>query len=155
MGKAFLYIVAAGAVLGLIPAHRHAAPPISQTAAGPVLETVLERHSNGHFFVDATVNGQLVHFLVDTGATDVALTAEDAERVGIGFSSDEFVEVGQGAAGPVRGKRVNVASISIEGKEARNLPGVVIEGGDMSLLGQAYLSRLNSVTMAGEYMTLR
>ena len=41
------------------------------------------------------------------------------------------------------------------GAEAADVEGVVIEGGDMSLLGQAYLSRLNSVTIAGDSMTLR
>ena len=62
-------------------------------------EVVIERKSDGHFYADAMVNGQLVRFLVDTGATGVALTAKDARHVGIFFSPGEFTVVGKGASG--------------------------------------------------------
>src|SRR3712207_8230944 len=49
------------------------------------------------FYANVEVNGQLVRFLVDTGATGVALTEADAERIGLQFDRGEYEEVGMGA----------------------------------------------------------
>src|ERR671913_1996463 len=70
------------------------------TPSEPRKVTELERSSSGHFYTHAKVNGQLVRFLVDTGATGVALTVADAERVGIDVNPASFEIVGEGAAGP-------------------------------------------------------
>ena len=115
----------------------------------------MERSPSGHFYVHANVNGQLVHFIVDTGATTVALTEADAERVGIKFDPDNFDVIGSGASGAVSGAEIQIASVELDGKEVNNIRGVVIEGGEMSLLGQSYLSQLNNVQMSGDTMILR
>jgi len=117
-------------------------------------ETLLKRQDDGHFYADVEVNGQLVHFLIDTGATGVALTEEDARRVGLVFSPGEFEPVGMGAGGPIRGKVVTIDRVSLDGKEARDVHGAILQGATMSLLGQAYLSKLGSVEMSGDYMRL-
>ena len=70
------------------------------------------RQPNGHFYVDGTVNGQSVRFLIDTGATSVALTADDASRIGLQFSPAEFQQIGYGASGPVMGKQVTLTSVA-------------------------------------------
>src|SRR5688572_3277111 len=102
MLKPILAMVAVGTVIGLAwPTGRATEAPAAGTADAQRRETVLERERNGHFYVNAKVNGELVRFIVDTGASGVALTAEDAERVGIAFSPAEFGYVGEGAAGPV------------------------------------------------------
>jgi aspartyl protease family protein len=85
----------------------------------------------------------------------VALTIEDARRLGVPFTPGEFQVVGTGASGEVRGQLVTLDRISIEGKEVRNVRGAVLEGLEISLLGQSYLSRLGGVEMSGDYMTLR
>lgn len=121
----------------------------------PRRDTELRRENNGHFYVHAKVNGQLVRFVVDTGATIVALTEEDAERVGLKVNPATYQIVGEGAGGAVRGQVVTLGSIEVEGKLVNDVEGVVLEGGSMSLLGQAYLSRLTEVKMSGEYMVLR
>jgi len=121
----------------------------------PAHETVLERQSSGHFYTDALVNGQAVHFIVDTGASTVALTEEDARRVGIPFSPSEFEYVGQGAGGPVRGKIIYLDQIDVDGKVVTHVRGAILQGGDMSLLGQSYLSRISGVQMNGDSMVLR
>jgi aspartyl protease family protein len=166
--KAFLVMIALGALIGLsLPVHRHAAvapaaPTFSSTApraAGgePQLmgETRLERMPNGHFYADAMVDGQPVRLVVDTGASSVALSEADAQRIGIPFSPAEFQVIGSGASGPVRGKLVHLDSVAVDGKEVRGVRGAVIEGLDVSLLGQTYLSRIGSVQMSGDSMTLR
>ena len=117
--------------------------------------TTLDRAANGHFFADAQVNGQTVHFLVDTGASGVALTIEDARRAGLQFSSNEFTSVGSGASGEVRGKLVSLDRVSLGGREVSNVSGVILEGGEMSLLGQSFLSQMGTIEISGDRMTIR
>jgi aspartyl protease family protein len=165
--KAFLVMIALGALIGLsLPVHRHAPAAIAGAASSPAPrpaagepqlmgETKLERMPNGHFYADAMVDGQPVRLVVDTGASSVALSEADAQRIGIPFSPGEFEVIGSGASGPVRGKIVHFDTVSVDGKEVRGVRGAVIEGLDVSLLGQTYLSRIGSVQMSGDSMTLR
>ena len=67
----------------------------------------------------------------------------------------EFTVIGEGASGLVRGKDVMLKSVEIEGKRVENVRGVVLEGSRLSLLGQAYLSRMGEVEMSGDYMVLK
>jgi aspartyl protease family protein len=171
MEKSFLFVVALGAAIGLLlPSGRHAAPAAPHPAAArpaaaasspaestPIMavETKLDRMPNGHFYADAAVNGQPVRVVVDTGASTVALTVADAQRIGVPFSPSEFSVIGSGASGPVRGQAVTLDNVAVDGKEVRGVRAVVLEGLDVSLLGQTYLSRISSVQMSGETMTLR
>src|SRR4051794_31279027 len=119
MEKSFLFVVALGAAIGLLLPSGHRAPPAPSApapaaarpaaaatapAAEPVplmaVETRLERMPNGHFYANAAVNGQPVRVVVDTGATTVALTVDDARRIGVPFSPNEFAVIGTGASGP-------------------------------------------------------
>jgi aspartyl protease family protein len=113
------------------------------------------REGNGHFYAHAKVNGELVRFVADTGASSVALTVADAERLGIPIKPATFEVVGEGASGPVRGERVMLDSVDIEGKRVENVRAVVLEGSRLSLLGQSYLSRMGEVQMKGDYMILK
>ena len=155
MQKLVVAFVAAGLVIGLAWPTGQAAETPAAASDGARRETVLQREGNGHFYVHAKVNGELVRFIVDTGASGVALTAEDAQRVGIAFSPGEFDYVGEGAAGPVRGKLVTINEIDIDGKRVENVSGAVLEGSNLSLLGQSYLTRMGEVQMRGDYMVLR
>jgi len=170
--KSLLFVIAVGAGIGfMLPSGKSSAPapaaapaPAPAAASGPAppaaasgnpRETLLERSEGGHFYVDAEVNGQLAHFVIDTGATSVALTVDDARRLGVPFSPGEFSVVGTGASGPVRGQRVTLDRVSVDGKEVRSVRGAVLEGLDISLLGQSYLSRISSVEMSGDHMRLK
>jgi aspartyl protease family protein len=117
--------------------------------------TTLERGPGGHFYADAQVNGMSVHFLVDTGASGVALTVADAQRVGLQFSPSEFTAVGRGASGEVRGKLITLDRVTLNGRTVENVSGAIIEGGDTSLLGQSFLTRMGTLEMSGERMTIR
>lgn len=161
MSKPLILVVILGAAVGfMIPTGGEDEAPAARaadTARGPLIpvETRIRRSANGHFFVTAEVNGQPVRFVVDTGATGVALTEEDAKRAGVSFDPASFEHVGQGAAGPIQGQRVNLASVVLDGKERLHVSGAVLQGSDISLLGQSYLSRLRSVEMRGDEMILR
>ena len=155
--KAFLFVVAVGAIIGYSLPSGGSAPAAqpARTSPAEAKETLVERSPLGHFYVDAEVNGELVHFVVDTGASVVALTEKDAARVGIPFSPSEFTVVGTGASGAVTGKAIEIDRIALDGKEARKVRGAILRGSEMSLLGQSYLGRLSSVEMSGDYMRLR
>jgi aspartyl protease family protein len=166
-------VILVGAGLGLLlPAERAepaAAQPVAQlsvSAPAPAApsakpttqwraETRLTPGPGGHFHTTALVNGQPVDFIVDTGATTIALTIEDARRIGLAVEPSTFTEVGVGAGGPVRGQEVTIDSVSVDGREVRTLRGVVLEGLQDSLLGQSYLTRIGEVRMSGGVMILR
>jgi aspartyl protease family protein len=116
---------------------------------------MLERAADGHFYAEAQVNGMPVTFLVDTGASGIALTREDARRAGIAVSAGEGEVVGSGASGEVRGEFVTLERVGLGIKEARNMNAAVLYGGDQSLLGQSFLSQFGSVSIEGDTMVLR
>jgi aspartyl protease family protein len=154
--KAFLGMLGAGAMIGLLlpTAHRSNEPLAASVSSSGAHQTLLERSSSGHFYVDGDVNDSLVHFVVDTGADTVALTVNDARRIGIDFSEAEFQPIGRSASGTIMGKEVMLDSISIDGKSVQQVRALICSGLDVSLLGQTYLSRIGTVQMNGDYMTL-
>ena len=79
------------------PLCRHGEPGLFESA--PYKETRLQRKRDGHFYVTAYVEGTPVSFVVDTGATTVALTQEAARAVGLQFSPSEFEPVARTANG--------------------------------------------------------
>jgi aspartyl protease family protein len=153
--KIFFLVVAAGAGLGLMWPSAQAPSRAVAAADGAPPETLIKRRGNGHFYVDGEVNGEIVNFMVDTGAFGVALPVETARRLNIPFDESEFEIIGSGASGAVRGKAITLAKVSVDGKVVRNVEGAIAEGLDQPLLGQTYLSRLSSVEMSGDYMRLQ
>ena len=154
--KALFVMIAAGVAIGLAwPTGAPQAETEAASASGERRETTLERERNGHFYTYADVNGEPVRFVVDTGASFVALTVKDAKRLGIPFSPAEFEIIGEGASGLVRGKIVQLDSVEIDGKRVTNVKAAILEGSRLSLLGQSYLSRMGEVQMRGDYMVLR
>lgn len=117
-------------------------------------ETVLTREADGHYYAQAEVNSAQIRFVVDTGASTIALTQDDARRAGIPFDSN-FVSVGSGASGDVYGAPITIDTISVDGHQAQGLSGVVLRDADRSLLGMSFLSRFGSVRMEGEQMILK
>jgi aspartyl protease family protein len=155
--KAFIFVIALGLLVGLAwPSNRASAPvapAVAASADDAPRETVLERSEGGHFYANVEVNGELVRFLVDTGASGVALTEADAERIGLDFDRGAYEQVGMGASGPVRGTFVTLDKVSLDGKAAHGVEGAILEGSDISLLGQNYLGRF-SVEMRGDTMRI-
>lgn len=124
----------------------------SSTGSGQLF---LERNATGQFATDVSVNGQWAPFVVDTGADMVALTIDDARRLGVQFDQANFYTVGSGASGAVRGQNVIIDRIEIAGHTLDNVPAAVLEGLDQNLLGQTVLKRLNGVELTGDRMVLR
>jgi aspartyl protease family protein len=113
----------------------------------------LAREADGHFYADVAVNQSQVRFMVDTGATAVALTGDDARAIGLNWSADELQAVGRGASGDVVGKQVIIDRMQIGNVQANNVRAVIIpQGLDVSLLGQTFLARVDSVNIRDNKM---
>jgi aspartyl protease family protein len=128
-------------------AYRRAAPASDRAqvtlAAGP----------GGHFIGEGAVNGQPIRFLVDTGATAVALPASFAQRAGIDFRKGE-PGLSNTANGLVPVYRVSLATVKLGGIELNSVDAVVFEAGlDTALLGMSFLNRVD-MRREGETMTL-
>jgi aspartyl protease family protein len=132
------------------PAQVQAAEPAEGSPA-QVVKAV-----DGHYWAEAAVNGHEVKFLIDTGATAVSLTTDDARRLGIdpaGLNYDARVIT---ASGPARAARIKLDSISVAGAQVRDVDALVIETGlQTSLLGMTYLGRLSQFEATQTGMILR
>ena len=115
----------------------------------------LQRDSDGHFYADVQVNGATIRALVDTGATQIALTRADASSAGVGISIGMPEVVGEGAGGAVHGEIVRLERVALGHKSAEAVHAVVLDGGGMSLLGQSFLSKFDSVEIRGDTMVLK
>lgn len=137
---------------GLNPAAPLAA---SQTGEAPGA-VELRRRSDGHFAANALVNGRPVRFLVDTGATSVALTLADAKRAGVDVDALRYTVRHSTANGTNWGAPVRLERIAVGDVEVRNVRASVLqEGLDTSLLGMSFLNRLESYEVRGGVMVLR
>ena len=131
------------------------APAQRMAQASESGSVTLRRSPDGHFYADATVNGSPVRFLVDTGASGIALSRADAVKAAIQLSPDMVDVVGRGASGDIRGEYVRVDRVELGNESVEGLVAAVLEGGDQSLLGQSFLKRFDSVEIEGDIMTLR
>ena len=113
----------------------------------------LEREPDGHFYAEAQVNGARVRFLIDTGATMVVLTEEDAQRAGIALGLDR--ETVMGVGGPVEMIPVTIDRIAVGSLSANQLPAAVAPDLPVSLLGQSFLAQIGTVEISGDRMVLR
>lgn len=118
-------------------------------------EVALKRERDGHFYADVSVDGRSINMLVDTGASVIALTGEDANALGLFWEESEVATVAQGANGPVKGVNVTLPRVSLGGFEASNVRALIVpEGLGISLLGQSFLASVNKVEIAGDRMVM-
>lgn len=116
-------------------------------------QVTLSADPRGHFITEGAINGNPVRFLVDTGATSIALPARDAERLGVDYRKGPR-GMTQTANGPVAVYRVSLERVRLGGIELRVVEAVVIEQGlDIALLGMSFLNRVE-MKREGQTMTL-
>ena len=121
----------------------------------PAGETVLSRHADGHFYANVEVDDSEIRFLIDTGASTIALTAADAEAIGLSWSDDELQRVGRGVGGEVFGKPVVLRTVQLGDLTAENVSAVIIPNGlHVSLLGQSFLSKAARVQIENGTMVI-
>lgn len=112
--------------------------------------------ADGHFWAEAKVDGRAVRFLIDTGATAVALSQTDAKRLGIDTRALDYSYKVMTASGETRAASVKLASVSVAGAQVRDVEALVVEKGlETSLLGMSYLGRLSSFQATPRALVLR
>jgi aspartyl protease family protein len=117
----------------------------------------LRMSENGHFKSDARINGTSVRVVVDTGASTVALSYEDARRVGLRPDDMAFEVPVSTANGVVAAALVKIDRIEVGGILVERVDGMVLPKGALagSLLGMSFLSRLDSFEVRDGVLHLR
>ncbi len=148
-----LIFVALIAGAGLWDDLRREVLPHQQVVSATRIDVPLGR--DGHFHLVAEVNGVPVRFVVDTGASLLALRERDAERVGIDLDALAFAGQARTANGVVETAAVRLDRIAVGEIEDTGVPAVVIRGDlHRSLMGMDYLRRCARVGFEGDVLVL-
>jgi aspartyl protease family protein len=117
---------------------------------------VLTAAEDGHFYVLGSVSGTRVRFLIDTGASQIVLSPSDAARIGLDPGALRFTRSYETANGIGRGATATLDNLAIGPVELTDVP-VAVNEAEMStsLLGMAFLNRLESFQIQGRRMVLR
>ena len=125
----------------------------SGRGAGQSNKIVLTAGTGGHFMTQGQINGKTVQFMVDTGATAVSMTADEAERLGVDYKSGQRIQLST-ANGVVAGWRTTLNSVRVGDVEIFNVAAIVAAR-DMPflLLGNSFLTRFQMIR-ENDQMTL-
>jgi aspartyl protease family protein len=120
-------------------------------------ELVLQAGADGHFYAHASVDGVSVRFLVDTGASSIALSAADARRIGFDPAALDYLLPVTTANGEALAARVTLDEIRLGSIALTRVPAAVMPPGALatSLLGMAFLERLSGFEITGDRLVLR
>jgi aspartyl protease family protein len=122
----------------------------------PGLEHVIEADPSGHYVIDAMVNGAPVTFLIDTGASEIVLTLDDARRIGIEPRTLAFTQRFATANGEVRAAPVVLREIRVGQFRLLDVEASVNEAPlPLSLLGMSFLEQLGGYEVDRGRLILR
>jgi len=129
-------------------------PSRGQELSGGEME--FRRGEDGHFYIDAAVNNRPVRFLVDTGASEIVLSPQDAERIGFRRNILKFDRQYETANGLGWGAAVTLRSIEVGGIRFHDIAASVNDAPmSDSLLGMTFLDRLTGYEVRGDSLILR
>lgn len=113
-------------------------------------EVRVPRDAQGHYYVGGDINGHGVEFMVDTGATMIAMNSIDADRLGLPWQ-DQPRSATSTAGGVVPSHAVTLAKVSVGGITVREVPAVVVVGRHppQVLLGNSFLTKVEMTEDAG------
>lgn len=124
-----------------------------QTIVGSTLR--IKQSADGHFWVNASVNGSPVLFLVDSGATTTAMNLKTARAAGVEIDEDGFPSFVSTANGEVEVRRGRIQSLDLDLMATTDFPVIVAEEfGDTNILGMNFLSAMKSWRVEGQEMVL-
>ncbi|CAN7396763.1 retropepsin-like aspartic protease family protein [Brevundimonas sp. LjRoot202] len=133
-----------------------AATPVSVSTPAAGAPAQVLKAADGHYWADALIEGRAVRVMVDTGASVVALTRDDAARLGLRLEPADFSATVVTASGPVRAAAVELQAVAVAGARVDRVEALVVEAGlPHSLLGMSYLGRLSSFSATPAGLTLR
>lgn len=136
---------------GLIPASA-----ISRLSDDSTLTVTLTKSSGGHFEVNGKVNGKYVHFLIDTGASSIVLSYEDAQKIGINTDNLNFTAPIMTANGTSKAAHARLDTLQIGDIRRENVHALVTQPDMMrgSLLGMSFLETLHGFNVRGDRLIL-
>jgi len=143
------------------PREAEAAPliaAVATTASASVTgqPAQIAKSADGHFWAEADIDGRAIRVLVDTGASVVALTRDDALRLGLRLTPADFSQTVETASGPAKAAAVELAHVAVAGARVEKVQALVVEKGlPHSLLGMSYLGRLSAFEARPTGLTLR
>ncbi|HDZ83351.1 MAG TPA: TIGR02281 family clan AA aspartic protease [Roseobacter sp.] len=124
-----------------------------ETGTGAV---TIPRSADGHYYLTALVNGEAIRFVVDTGASDMVLTRQDAERAGLSPETLNYLGRATTANGEVRTAYVRLSEVQLGEVRDFDVPAVVNDGEmPQSLLGMGYLQRWGRIEIANNELILK
>ena len=127
----------------------------SQISLAGTDRITVPRARDGHYYLTLQLNGTPVPFVVDTGASDMVLTQNDAARAGIDTDNLRYLGRAATANGEVRTALVRLDEVTLGQVTDHNVTAVVNEGEmDQSLLGMGYLQRWGRIEIAAGKLIL-
>lgn len=126
--------------LGIVAMPRAAELPEPTLNASVVLQA-----AGKHFFADGAINGEKTRFLVDTGATAVTLSGDEAKRLGIEYTKGSKIVTASTASGDVPTYLLKLERVQVGAIELKNVEASIVEGRfpKEPLLGMSFLSQLD------------
>jgi aspartyl protease family protein len=118
-------------------------------------EVVLARAGNGHFYVDADINGTSVRMLADTGASMVALGEDVAESIGLNPDNLEYAHEVETANGTTAAAVVVLDEVRVGSIVRRDVRAVVTRGLSGALLGMSFFNTLSKVSIESDELVLK
>ena len=150
IGISFIWLLLAGGLFYFFDSKVH--PNTADKLGNSGAEVKLERDLSGHYRAEAYINGIKTSVLVDTGATDVSISKNFAEKLGI--KSIAAIRT-QTANGETVGYMTRLESVKLGGIEAHNVAATIVNDlGEDMLLGMSFLSRMD-VRLYKGIMTIR
>lgn len=124
-------------------------PQTTGNAGGRSL--VIPRDGRGHFQTDGRIDGQRINFMVDTGASVIALNERSAAQIGVRPSLNDYKTIVSTANGTIKAARTRLAMVDIGGLIVRDVDAMVLPDEALSenLLGLSFLSKLKRFEFAG------
>ena len=148
-----LIFLGAIALAGLWPDIRNAIAPEARIIEGNRIEVPIG--NDGHYHLTAQVNDVSIRFVIDTGASTIALGPRDAERVGIDLDNLAYIGEARTANGIVETAPVRLDTLTIGDIRDENVPAMVLRADlEQSLMGMSYLSRFARVSIEANRLIL-
>lgn len=148
-----LIFMGAVAVIGIWPEIKNTLTP-QQSYVGDTT-VVLPKSPDGHYYMTLAVNGVPVDFVIDTGASQVVLSRQDAAKIGIDLENLAYLGTANTANGTVRTAAVRLDTVQL-GQISDQQVRAVVNGGEISgsLLGMTYLGKFDSITIKDNELIL-
>ncbi len=161
------FMIGLGTIMAQMADRMSTTPALANSATGKAApaETVgqagsrslsIPRDARGHFQTEGRIDGQRIGFMVDTGASVVALNETSAARFGLRPSRGDYNAAVTTANGTIRGARSRLAMVDIGGLVVRDVDAMVLPDEALSenLLGLSFLSKLKRFEYANGKMVL-